>query len=169
MTRKKGDKQCSSLPQTLLKMKQKKDSTTIYRGREKCTVKVTGSLIRTPSTGSIWPGRKKKDCIFGQTRSHAIILYDSVKADCIEKSGSPSRRQIFNQRVSTPRPAPKVVLKDAWQSKQQQQQQGTQSSSGTPAEEYPFTVDLRIPGIPQDAVLEDQGRRTKIQELVDKL
>ena len=30
-------------------------------------------------------------------------------------------------------------------------------------------VDLRVQGIPEDAVLEDQGRMTKIQELVDKL
>ena len=30
-------------------------------------------------------------------------------------------------------------------------------------------VDLRIQRIPQDAVLEDHGRMTKIQELVDKL
>ena len=33
----------------------------------------------------------------------------------------------------------------------------------------PLKDDLRIQGIPQEAVLEDQGRKTKIQELVDKL
>ena len=36
-------------------------------------------------------------------------------------------------------------------------------------EENPFEVDLRLQGIPQDPVLEDQGRITNIQELVDKL
>ena len=37
------------------------------------------------------------------------------------------------------------------------------------AEENQFKVALRVQGIPQDAVLEDQGRMTQIQELVDKL
>ena len=36
-------------------------------------------------------------------------------------------------------------------------------------EENPFKVHLRIQGIPQAAVLEDQGRQPKIQELVDTL
>ena len=35
------------------------------------------------------------------------------------------------------------------------------------AEENPFKVDLRIQGIPQNAVLEEQGRMTKIRELVN--
>ena len=34
---------------------------------------------------------------------------------------------------------------------------------------HPLKVDFRIQGIPQDAALVDQGRVTKIQELVDKL
>ena len=37
------------------------------------------------------------------------------------------------------------------------------------AEEMSLKVDLRIPGIPQDAELEDQERMTKIQEVVDKV
>ena len=42
------------------------ESTTIYRGREKCTTRVNGSVIRTPSAGSTWPGHKKRDCSFGR-------------------------------------------------------------------------------------------------------
>ena len=49
-----------------------------------------------------------------QTRSHANILQDSVPT-CIEKSGKPQRGQILYQRIPTPRPAPKIVLKDACQ------------------------------------------------------
>ena len=47
----------------------------------------------------------------------------------------------------------------------------SKGSTGKPVgeEENPFEVDLRIQGIRQDAVLEDQGRMTKIQEVVDKL
>ena len=36
-------------------------------------------------------------------------------------------------------------------------------------EEHEYEVDFRIEGIPQDAVVEDQERMTKIQEKVDKL
>ena len=36
-------------------------------------------------------------------------------------------------------------------------------------EENPFKVDLRIQGIPQDAVLEDRERMSQIQDSVDKL
>ena len=56
---------------------------------------------------------------FWQTRPHAVILCDSVLADCIEKSGMPSRAPVENtilyQRIPTPRPAPKFVSKNAWQ------------------------------------------------------
>ena len=44
-------------------------------------------------------------------------------------------------------------------------------STGKPVadEETQFKVDLRTQRIPQDAVIEDRERRSKIQELVDKL
>ena len=86
-------------------------------------------------------------------------------------------------RDSTSRPAPKTILKDVISSKHQQSQQDTlrslekpvaeqhqgicitdsKGSTGRPVaeKENPFKVDLRIQGIPQDAVLEDQGRMTQ--------
>ena len=53
-----------------------------------------------------------------QTKSHAII-----GADCICKVISQNGDRILFERLSTPRPAPKVTLKSNWQSRQQQQQQ----------------------------------------------
>ena len=55
--------------------------------------------------------------------------------------------------------------------KPRQPQQLQQSSTGTPVaeEENSFQVDRRIQGVPQDAVLEDQERMSKNQEVVDKL
>ena len=43
-------------------------------------------------------------------------------------------------------------------------------STGTPVaeEENPCKVDLRIQGVPPDAVLEEQERMPQIQELFDK-
>ena len=60
---------------------------------------------------------------FWLARSHAMILYDSVPTDCIEKEVHQGGDNTLNQRLSTPRPAPKTVLKDVWELKQQQQQQ----------------------------------------------
>ena len=122
---------------------------------------------------------------FRQTGSHAIILYDSGQPTA-------SRRwYAFKETKFYIREFPRLVLlrrvlKDVLKSKQQQQQQqdtllstgkplaeqqqGTPTSSGKPiVEGNSFKVDLRIQGIPQDGVLEDQGRMTVIQELVDKL
>ena len=70
---------------------------------------------------------------------------------------------ILYQRIPTPRPAPKIVLKDALQV-----EQGKQSSSErSPGEENLFIIDLRVQRVPQTAVLEHQGRTTMIRELVE--
>ena len=71
---------------------------------------------------------------FWQTRSHAVIICGSVPAYCIYKVISQKGKRTFFERLSTPRPAQKIVLKSAWQSHQQQQQQQDTSegvASGT--------------------------------------
>ena len=45
-----------------------------------------------------------------QTRPHAIILCDSVSADCIEKVLSTRYDNILYQKIPIPRPPPKIVL-----------------------------------------------------------
>ena len=59
------------------------------------------------------------------------------------------------------------MLKNAWRvparQKEVQQQSSTEDSR---AEGDPIKIDLRVQGVPQNAVLEDQGRVTKIQDLV---
>ena len=44
---------------------------------------------------------------------------------------SENGEQTLFERLSTPRPAPKIVLKSAWQSQQQQQQQQDTSESAS--------------------------------------
>ena len=79
--------------------------------------------------------------------------------------------KISYQIVFTHRSAPTIVPKDAWQSSSgrptAERQQGTPTSTGNlvAEEEMPCKVDLIVQRIPQDAVLEDQGRSTTIQEL----
>ena len=65
---------------------------------------------------------------FWQTRSHAVIVYSSVPADCIYKVICQKRERTLFERLSTLRPAPKIVLQGAWQSQQQQQQQQQDTS-----------------------------------------
>ena len=66
---------------------------------------------------------QEKGLKFWQTRSHAIIVHDSMPVDCIEKVVSENREKTLYQRLSTPRPAPKIMLKSVWNLQQQQQQQ----------------------------------------------
>ena len=132
---------------------------------------------------------------FGKTRSHATIVHDPVPADCIAKVACQGGDKTLKHRLSRPRPSPKTILKDVYtlrqQQQQQQHQQDTLRSPEKPlAEQHQgtcrsdskrstgkhvaedgnsFMVDLRIQGSPKDAVLEDQGRTTKIQEMVDTL
>ena len=65
---------------------------------------------------------------FWQRRSHAVIENNSVSADSIYKVISQKGKRTLFERLSTPRPAPKIVLESAWQSQQQQQQQQQDTS-----------------------------------------
>ena len=93
--------------------------------REKYTVTASG---KTRQDAVYWinlaRAQDKGDYLqFWQTRSHARIVCSSVPADCIYKAISQKGERILFERLSTSRPAPKIVLKSAWQSQQQQQQQ----------------------------------------------
>ena len=57
-----------------------------------------------------------------QTRSYAMIVHDSVLADCIEKVECQRGDKITCEILSTPRTVPKIVLKSAWKLQQQQEQ-----------------------------------------------
>ena len=70
--------------------------------------------------------------------------------------------KILYQRIPTPRPPPKVVLKEAWQvqhEKETQQQTGIVKSIA--GQENPFNIDFRVQGVPQKAVLENRGRKVE--------
>ena len=111
----------------------------------------------TQSIGVNLEKAQDKGSQFWHTRSHAIILYYSVLIDINEKV----RDTILYQRVPTPRPAPKIVLKNAWQVEHGKQT----SSEQTCAEGDLLKINLRVQGVPQNAVLQDQGRRTTEQNL----
>ena len=92
-----------------------------------------------------------------QTRSHAIILYDSVPTDCIKQVVSTKTDVILHQRTPTPRLPPKIVLKEAF---------GIGKSI---ADEDGFKIDLSVQGVPHKAVLEDEERTKRIRKLAHTL
>ena len=100
---------------------------------------------------------------------------------------------ILFERVSTPRPAPKVTLKSNWQSQlqQQQQQQSVCDDVSTNTRKFvtdqtgirdvrgyttdyrtgtrkQFEIDLRVEGVSQDAILQDEAKMNEINEKLEK-
>ena len=73
--------------------------------------------------------------------------------------------KIWYQGIPKPRPPVRVVLENVWQVQHDNQSSKEQSC----AERDLFKIDLRVQGVPQNAVLEDQGRAPKIQDVVHTL
>ena len=63
---------------------------------------------------------QEKGIAFWQTKSHAIITCSTVPPDCIERVISQRGKMTIYQRSSTPRLAPRIVLKSTWHKQQQQ-------------------------------------------------
>ena len=58
---------------------------------------------------------QRKGLMFYQTRSNAIILYDTLPAYCISKVVGMKSEEIIYQKVYvSPRPPPKIFHKDNW-------------------------------------------------------
>ena len=60
-----------------------------------------------------------------------VIVYNAVPADCIYKVFSQKVKRTLFERLSTPRHAPKIVLKGVWQTLQQQQDTSESATSRT--------------------------------------
>ena len=58
---------------------------------------------------------QQKGLKFYQTRSNAVILYDTLPACCISKASVMKSEEIKNQKVYvSPRPSPTIAYKDNW-------------------------------------------------------
>ena len=57
---------------------------------------------------------QEKGIPYWQTKSHAIIAHKTVPPDCIETGISQNCETTSYQRLYTPRPAPRIFLKIAW-------------------------------------------------------
>ena len=65
----------------------------------------------------------EKSITFWQTKSHVIFAHETVPPDCIERVISQNGETTLYQRLSAPRPAPRIILTIAWNQQQRQQQQ----------------------------------------------
>ena len=100
------------------------------QNRKKCTITVSGNTQDAVYWMNLTRAQDTR-LRFWQTRSHAIIVFSSLLADCIYKVISHKGERTQFERLSTPRPTPKIVLESAWQSQQQQQQQQDTSESAS--------------------------------------
>ena len=118
---------------------------------------------------------QKRGLQFYQTRSHAIVLYDTLPAVCIEKVVCmKTKDQLYHKVYQSPR-LPRVVLKPNSHSGQQdQREQDARTSHDQPSgskssrETRNNSLDYRIPGIPLSTVEQDTKRKDKVNKLIEK-
>ena len=99
---------------------------------------------------------------FWQKTSHAVIENSSVPADCVNRVTSEKGERTLFERLSTPRPARKIVLKSAWQ----QQQDTSESTSASTSK----LVQREEQGNPTDnqEVLSVRKLKRSTESLVEK-
>ena len=97
----------------------------------KCTITAIGNMIKIPRIGEKLSRAQDQGFRFWQTKSSAIIVHNPVPANCIYKVISQNGHRTLFERISTPRPAPKVTLGCNWQSQQQQLSDSASPSSRT--------------------------------------
>ena len=155
------------------------------------TTRPSGHSLRTSSTGFILAKAQEKGLKIRQTRSRATVVHDAVPAECIEKVvGIREWREHFVPKplcavASSKNDAQKCLeltaaaARHLWKLRQtcagatpgqshQLQKKGAQGHLLRKKRIY-FKIDLRIEGIPKDAVLEDQEGMSQIHEVGDKL
>ena len=117
---------------------------------------------------------QEKGLLFYQTRSHAIVLCDTLPAVCIEKVVCMKTKDEQYQEVRlTPR-VPRVVLRSNSQNGLQDQQEQDERTSCDQASGSKLLqtrsniVDFRVPGVPLSAVEQlDTHRKDKAEQLIE--
>ena len=119
---------------------------------------------------------QEKGLQFYQTRSHAVFLFNTQPAACIEKAVCVKTQKELYQEVRLPPRLPRVVLKANSQCGQQDLRSQDAISSWEPSsdsnsysETCNRTVDYRISGVPLSAVeQQDTTRENKVKKLIEK-
>ena len=113
---------------------------------------------------------------FYQTRSHAVVLYNTLPAACIEKAVCMKTEDELHKKVRLTQRVLRVVLKSNSQYGLQDPQNQDARSSWEPSSDSKSygeicnnTVDHRIPGVPLSAVeQQNTTRENKAKRLIQK-
>ena len=117
----------------------------------------------------LWPGHKNKDC--SCSRQGLTPVSSSIQC----QPTASKKWYAFKESKFCIKEFPRLVLFRRQYSKMPVSRSSSTikvhhlAAGDRLRKKTHLKVDLRLQGIPQDAVLEDRGRVTKIQELVDKL
>ena len=104
---------------------------------------------------------KRKDFKFHQTRSNAIILYDTLPAYCIPKAIMMGTGEIIYEKVyASPRTPPKISFEDDWMKELGSEIAGCgkDSQQRQPKTKHPIVGTRRL-------VLEEQPSSSSSQEI----
>ena len=110
------------------------------------------------------------------TRSHAVVLYNTLSAACIQKAVCMETQYELHQKVNLAPRVPRVVLKSNSQCGLQDPQNQDARSSWEPSSDSKSygascnnTVDHRIPGVLLSAVEQQHTtRENKVKRLIEK-
>ena len=145
----------------------------ICHKQESRLIKILGNIFNIQYIGANYCPLKKEDCNFHQTRSNAVVLYDTLPAEFIEEAVCMKTGEQIYQRGSE---RPRVALKANSQCESQDLLcQEARSSWETQSEVRSFQetgcniVDNRIPGISLSTVQEQAERkRQTVAKLIEK-
>ena len=107
---------------------------------------------------------RRKDHSSGRPDLMPSSFMTPCQLTALKKMVSTIDDNILYPTIPTTRPVPKIVLQNAWQAQHDKPTSEQSWSEGNLFKVYP-----RVQGVSQNAVLEDQGRVTKIQDLVHTL
>ena len=148
----------------------------ILRNQGPCHTRILGNAFKKTENWCNLKLVQEKGLHFYQTRSHAVVLHDTLPAACIEKAVCTKTTDELHQKVrSTPR-VPRVMLKANSQYGLQDPQKQDARSSWEPSSDSKScgetcnnTVDHRIAGVPLSAVeQQNTTRENKVKRLIEK-
>ena len=111
-------------------------------------------------TGAINCSLMKEVCDFTRTGSNAVVLYDTLRAEFIEKAVCTKTKEQLHQRESERQDLPCQEARSPWE---------TQSETQSIRETGCNIVDYRVPGISLSTVQQqDEQRQGTVAKLIEK-
>ena len=143
----------------------------IYQRQESRRTTILGNHLRSRYIGAIYCSLKRKDCNFYQTRSNAVVFYDTLFAEFIEKATCTKTKEQRYRRESA---RPRVVFRAYSQCGLQdllRREARSSWESQQDADSYGETrcniVDYRVPGISLSTVQQpDEQRQHTVAKLI---